>query len=190
VGELDRQSARVTLHNDIEFYYKCSSLSKKVKDVEDNFGPSPGEETNARAVEPIIIRKLVESKKHLSSCISVKIDRKLDKVLEQMGDNEFREVIDYLDFLLDNVRGIITDLLSVEVAEKAEKMNTEFMDLVKEQCKQYEKRPPKHFQTYPLRALIVKLEGVRNIEMKTLVFNLKEKVKKNFVDHLEVLKVQ
>ena len=47
-----------------------------------------------------------------------------------MQDNEFNEVIVYLDFLLDDVRGSIPDLITPEVSKKAEDYKKEFLNLV------------------------------------------------------------
>ena len=93
--------------------------------------------------------------------------------MEQMQDNEFNQVILYLDFLLDDVKECIPDLLSEPVVSKALKRKLGFFDLVKDQLNKYEVRPFKQFQSFPLKDLIVKLDGVRNKQMRDLVNDLK-----------------
>jgi len=62
-----------------------------------------------------------------------------------LQDNEFNEVIVYLDFLLDDVKTIIGDLLQEEIITKAQGKKDRFFDLIKEQIEQYENRSFKQY---------------------------------------------
>ena len=104
-----------------------------------------------------------------------------------MQDNEFNEVIVYLDFLLDDVKGIIPDLLQEKIVTKAQEKKDRFFDLVKEQIEQYENRSFKQYQAYPLKDLIARLGSVKNSDMSNLVYNLQDNVKNKFINKIKEL---
>ena len=77
---------------------ECSELAKLQKDIVDNFKFDTGElskedKEKKRFIEPMIIKKLEESLKHLQNTFKKKVSRRLEKIHQNLEDQQFKEIL-------------------------------------------------------------------------------------------------